>query len=825
MQKASLGRGAISSGHPIRTFKRSLSVYAPATSSRFAKPVSIIVALLFGILGVTLTAGGAYLLSLGGSAYFLLMGIALLASGVLIGLRRPEGAWLYALALAITLLWSIVDAGLAFWPLVSRLFALAVLGILVGIIYPYLDRPGVNRSQVRIARVTAALLAVGLVAATVYAFIPTPIVATTAKPAVVSAPEGAQTDWTFWGNDAAGTRFAALDQINRDNVQNLEAAWTYRTGDVAQSDGFGAEEQNTPLQIGSTLYICTPYNKVIAVDGDSGHEIWRYDSKTHASEWQRCRGLGYYDMDAAGGIGDVPTSADSGEAFAAVCRRRLFMTAMDGRLIALDKDTGALCPDFGKDGIVDLKVGMGQQKIDFYTPTSAPLVAGDKIIVGGRVTDNHSTGEPGGVIRAYDVRTGALVWALDPGDPEVTKDPAPGQVYTRGTPNVWSTMSYDPKLNLIYMPTGNATPDFWGGHRTPQDEAYSSSIVAVDAGTGRIRWSFQTVHHDVWDYDLPAQPTLTDVPDGNGGKIPALVQVAKSGQIFLLDRATGKPIADVVEKPVVPGNVPGERYSPTQPFSVGMPSIGDKPLHESDMWGATPIDQMLCRILFKQMIYQGPFTAPSLEAPGLQWPGALGGMNWGGVSVDPTTGYAFINDMRLGYWTKLIPRAQVPANAGGVETGVMSQFGTPYGAEHGMLMTALGVPCQKPPYGTMTAVNLATRKIAWQVPVGTVEDAGPMGIGMRLPIPIGLPTLGGSLATQSGLLFFAGTQDYYLRAFDSRSGKVLWKGRLPVGSQATPMTYVSPKTGRQYVVVVAGGARQSAVRGDYVVAYALPAQH
>jgi len=289
----------------------------------------------------------------------------------------------------------------------------------------------------------------------------------------------------------------------------------------------------------------------------------------------------------------------------------------------------------------------------------------------------------------------------------------------------------------------------------------------------------------------------------------------------MLNRQTGVPISEVRNIPAPQGNAQGERYAATQPLSVGLPQIGAQTLTESDMWGATPIDQMLCRIQFKQFRYDGMYTPPG-EDLALQWPGSLGGMNWGSASVDPTTGYLFVNDMRLGLWTKLIPRAQMTSGDGGVEMGAASQTGTPYGSLRDRFLSKLGIPCQKPPFGTMSAINLATRQLVWQVPVGTVKDTGPMGIKMGLPIPIGMPTLGGSLATQSGLLFFAGTQDYYLRAYDSRTGEEVWKARMPVGSQGTPMTYVSPKTGRQYVVISAGGARQSPDRGDYVIAYALP---
>lgn len=769
------------------------------------------------LMGAFLAVGGAYLAALGGSWYFVLAGLALLVSGLLIARHRSSGAWLFALTLAGTAVWAVRDAGLHFWPLVSRLVAFGVLGVLVALAYPALVRsPGAR--VVRGARVVAALLAVALVLVGGYAFVPAAVVvAQGPAPAVVPVkPEAAQKEWRHWGNTTAGDRFAALDQITKDNVDQLQVAWTAHTGDVPQSNGSGAEDQNTPLQVGTTVYVCTAYSKIVALDADTGAELWRYDPKATAPNWQRCRGLGYHDQDGLA-AGTTPTPGSTPGA----CRQRLLLPTIDARLIAVDAATGKPCADFGKQGVVDLKAGMGEVKDGYYQQTSTPLVAGDLVVVGGRVADNFSTDEPPGVVRAYNAVSGELAWAWDPGNPAVTRLPPPGQTYTRGTPNVWSAMSYDPKLGLIYLPTGNATPDFWAGERTPFDDKYSSSVVALDAKTGKVRWSFQTTHHDLWDFDLPAQPLLYDIPDGKGGTQPALVQVTKQGEIFMLDRETGKPIAEVQERPVPQGNVPGERYSPTQPYSVGMPSIGNKTLTESDMWGATPFDQLLCRIAFKGMRHEGVYTPPGLDHA-LQFPGSLGGMNWGSVSVDPTSSYMFVNDMRLGLANYLVPRAQIPAGASGIEMGVVPQEGTPFGAMRERFLSQLGIPCQAPPFGTMSAIDLKTRKLVWQVPVGTVRDTGPLGIRMHLPIPIGMPTLGASLATQSGLLFFAGTQDFYLRAFDTATGKEIWKARLPVGSQSGPMTYVSPKTGRQYVVVGAGGARQSPDRGDYVIAYALP---
>ncbi len=767
--------------------------------------------LLIALLGLALLGGGVYLATLGGSWFFLLMGLAMLVSGLLIARRKPAGAWLYAVALVLTALWALWDTGLEYWPLVSRVLTFAVIGVVIALVYPLLQRASGSPAG-RGAYGVAGLLGVGVVATLAYMFVPTHVVSSSvaAPPVQPVAPGTEQKNWEHWGNTPQGNRFAALDQITRDNIDKLQVAWTFHTGDIPQSTGAGAEDQNTPLQVGDSVYTCTAYGKVFALDADSGQQKWKFDPQGTAPNWQRCRGLGYFE--------DTPAATSSAPT---ACAKRLFLPTGDARLIAINAETGEACQDFGNNGVVDLTTDMGEVKPGYYQQTSTPLVAGNVVVVGGRVADNYSTGEPPGVVRAFDVHSGELVWAWDPGNPNTTKRPPQGETYTRGTPNVWSAMAYDAKLNLVYLPTGNATPDFFGGQRSELDDKWNSSVVALDASSGAVKWHYQTTHHDLWDFDLPAQPLLYDVPDGKGGTQPALVQVTKQGMIFMLNRETGVPIAKVEERPVPQGNVPGERYSPTQPYSVEMPSIGNQTLTEADMWGATPFDQLLCRIAFKGMRHEGVYTPPGLDKA-LQFPGSLGGMNWGSVSVDPTTHYMFVNDMRLGLANYMIPRANIPKNASGIEMGVVPQEGTPFGAMRQRFLSAAGIPCQKPPFGTMSAIDLTTKKVVWQVPVGTVQDTGPLGIRMHLPIPIGMPTLGASLSTQSGLLFFAGTQDFYLRAFDSRTGNEIWKSRLPVGSQSGPMTYVSPKTGKQYILLTVGGARQSPDRGDYVMAYALP---
>src|SRR6185436_1101048 len=395
--------------------------------------------------------------------------------------------------------------------------------------------------------------------------------------------EGAA-DWRYYGRDPGGARYAPVDQINRDNVEKLKVAWTFHTGEKPNR---GSQDQNTPLQVGDTLYVCTPTNVVIALDADTGKEKWRHDPKVRPFFWNRCRGVGYWDAaapkivpvarapEAAGAApapaakpaakpapkpapkpaapaaADAATNAVAAPA-APACRRRIISSTINAQLFALDADTGRRCPGFGKDGVVDLTVGMGPFKRGFYFQTSMPTVVGDKIIIGGWVADNQELSEPSGVVRAFDVITGDLVWAWDLGDPSITKLPPPGQSYTRGTPNVWSTPAFDPALGLIYIPIGNATPDYWGSHRSKQSEIYASSVVALDASTGREVWRFQTTHHDLWDYDVPSQPMLIDFPM-KGGAAPALIQLTKRGQIFVLDRRTGKPLTRVVEAEVPSG--------------------------------------------------------------------------------------------------------------------------------------------------------------------------------------------------------------------------------------------------------------------------------
>ena len=792
-------------------------------SNEFVKPSRggrwplLLLGLVLVANGAVLAVNGARLTALGGSWYYLIAGVLLVASGVCYALRRMAGFWLLALVFVGTVAWALAEVGTEFWPLVPRLAPVLVLGLL-----GLLALPRLSNGRIRgLARLGAAVLALVLVAGGVAVFQPHGVIqgqaATSASPIPVATGESR---WQYYGRTPSGTRYAPFTQINRDNVQQLEVAWTFRTGMVA---GPGSEDQNTPTQIGDTVYVCTPRNQVFALDADTGEQKWKFDPQADTKAWNRCRGVGYYEPAAVtqrvGGI-PAPAPVEGG-----ACAQRIVLTTVDARLIQIDAKTGQPCQGFGQGGTVDLKQGMGKIKPLYYFQTSMPTVVRNLVVVGGWVFDGREIDEPSGVVRAFSADTGELVWAWDLGNPAIDKLPPEGQSYTRSTPNMWSTPAFDDALGLIYLPTGNNPPDFWGGQRSKASEAYSSSIVAVDVATGKERWKFQTVHHDIWDYDVPAQPALYDVPDGKGGTVPAVIQLTKRGQIFMLDRRDGTPIAEVKEQPVPQGGQEGDWTSKTQPYSVGMPAIGAEPLSEARMWGATWFDQLACRIAFKQLRYEGEFTPPT-TTPSLIYPGYYGGFNWGSAAIDEHNGILIVNDIRMPQLVRLVPRADVDEKKVTMDhgMGLHPQAGTPYGITQQGFNSALGIPCHAPAWGTLTAIDLKTRQIVWQRPAGTARDVAVKGFKAGAAVPLGMPTLGGPLTTAGGLSFYSGTQDYYLRAFDTTTGQELWKGRLPVGSQATPMSFVSPKTQQQYVVVTAGGSRQSPDRGDYVVAYRLKGQ-
>ncbi|WP_455814054.1 glucose/quinate/shikimate family membrane-bound PQQ-dependent dehydrogenase [Pseudomonas graminis] len=803
-----------------------------AGSSKWLGLWCFLLGLILLATGLYFVIGGGKLVSLGGSWYFVIAGIFTVLSAIQFFRRRASAVVIFALVFIGSAIWAVLDAGIDFWPLVSRLMFLAGMLLLALITWPSLRKHEGKPACAKGAYGLSAITVVGLLATLYGMFQPHATVASNGQelPLVPVDKAAEQKNWDNYGNTPGGSRFVALDQITRDNVKDLKPVWTFRTGDIPDSPtGNGAEDQQTPLQIGDRIFLCTPHNNVIAVDADTGKQIWKTEINAQAQVWNRCRGLAYFDASKPLEQPTVPDSTPVTPVTLAAgdtCQRRLLMNTIDARLVAINADTGEMCQNFGDKGFVDLKAGLGDASDPKYQLTSAPTLAGTTVVVGGRVADNVQTDMPGGVLRGFDVITGEMRWAFDPGNQDPNAKLEEGKTFVRSTPNSWAPMSYDPAMNTVFLPMGSSSVDLWGANRNALDHKYGASILALDATTGKEKWVYQTVHNDLWDFDLPMQPSLINFPMKDGSSKPAVVIGTKAGQIYVLDRLTGKPLTEVKEVPVKPGNIPNEQYTPTQPKSVGMPEIGAGTLTESDMWGATPFDQLACRIGFKSMRYDGLYTVPGTDLS-LSFPGSLGGMNWGSLSTDPNNHYIFANDMRLGLWVQMIPAkpSNGPASNGGeaVNTGMgaVPLKGTPFAVNKNRFMSPLGIPCQKPPFGTLSAIDLKTQKIMWQVPVGTVQDTGPFGVKMHAQMPVGMPTLGGTLATQGGLVFIAGTQDYYLRAFDTSTGKEVWKARLPVGSQGGPMSYKSPKTGKQYILISAGGARQSPDRGDYVIAYAL----
>jgi quinoprotein glucose dehydrogenase len=630
--------------------------------------------------------------------------------------------------------------------------------------------------------------------------------------AVPVPPGGPIAGWPEYGGTAGGTRHSPLTQITPENVGALTVAWTYHTGDMDDgSHGMGMRSsfQATPILVGDTLYLCTPFNRVIALNAESGAERWTYDP--HASR------EGVYNLNCRG----VTAWFDARAAEGAACRTRIFTGTLDARLIALDADTGKPCAGFGSGGTVDLREGIGDTEPGEYGVTSPPAVLGDRVITGALVLDNRRTDAPGGVVRAWDARTGARVWAWDPVPPGSPAFPGgPGHAYRRGTANAWTAFSVDPVLGIVYVPTGNTAPDYYGGQREGLD-FYSSSVVALDGATGLVRWHFRTVHHDLWDYDAPSQPVFLDFRK-NGVAVPALIQATKMGHLFFLDRRTGEPLFPVEERPVPQRGVPGETLSPTQPFPIVPAPLHPATLTPDDAFGFTFWDRGKCRALIAAARSEGIFTPPSLEGS-IQYPGMVGGENWGSGSVDADRGVFVINTMRLATYIRLVPRAEYLKQFpnGPPKFGFEPQDGTPYALERHFLLSPLGAPCNPPPWGTLTAIDVATGAVRWEVALGTTRDLAPFPVWLFAPK--GVPNIGGPVTTASGLTFIGATTDRYLRAFRTDTGEELWRARLPTTAHATPMTYRLREDGRQYVVVAVGGHGLIPSKpGDSLIAFALP---
>jgi quinoprotein glucose dehydrogenase len=627
----------------------------------------------------------------------------------------------------------------------------------------------------------------------------------------VSTLHAAAPDWLHYGNDAGGSRHSKLAQITPGNVGKLERIWRFRLPPTGNPNGKQMVAfEATPLKVGDGLYFCGADNVVFSLDAETGKQNWAFDPKVRKwSGFRVCRGVSYY------------RAADE----AAACPDRIIAATNDARLFALDRRTGRPCAGFGEAGFVNLLEGMGNVREGGYSQSSAPTIVDDTIVVGGAVSDTGHSDNASGVIRAFSAVTGELLWAWDMDRPDQRGLPAEGEQYTNNTPNAWAPLSADPALGLVFIPTGNSNPDYYGAERSPAAEKYSTSIVALDVRTGEVRWSFQMVHHDVWDYDAASQPVLTDFPTA-AGPVPAVIAVSKRGEIFVLDRSTGKPLTKVVEKAVPQGGAPGDKTAPTQPFSVEMPSFAGPDVTEESMWGLTPLDQLWCRIQFRKARYDGIFTPPTDDGkPWLYSPGWMGGMDWSSASVDPERQIMVTTTMHIANYDRFVTHEEAKRDPK-IAKMMTVQDGSPYaGILADYFHSPIGVPCQAPPYGRLNAIDLKTRKVLWSIPFGTAKHSGPLDLPwFRVPfaIPMGNVTMGGNLVTESGLVFIGGSLDQQFRAIDTRSGEELWSAPLGAAGFATPMTYVAP-SGRQVVAIAAGGfSKYGPNDGLYIEAYALP---
>ncbi|KEC76059.1 UNVERIFIED_ORG: quinoprotein glucose dehydrogenase [Rhizobium esperanzae] len=776
----------------------------------------VVTSILFIIIGLTLGGGGLWLVTLGGSAFYLFAGLMFLITAGLLLMRKAVALWVYAVLVVAALAWAVWEVGFDWWQLGPRGGMIILLGL--WLLTPWIRRPLGFRSPTGITYVAnpwplavPVLLAI-LVALYSMTTDPHDLAGDLPKDAVAanpafggSVPDG---EWHQYGRTPFGQRYSPLDQITTENVASLKEAWRYQTGDVKRPEDVGETTyQVTPLKVKDTLYLCTPHNWAIALDAKTGKEKWKYDANSGMNpdrQHQTCRGVTYY--------------ADPDVAAGQPCAERVYLPTSDARLIALDAADGKVCTGFADQGVLHLEAGMRYNPAGYYYSTSPPVAVAGKIIVGGAVNDNYSTEEQSGVIRAFDIRTGALIWNWDSGNPDVTTPLAEGQTYTTNSPNSWSVFSVDEGLGMVYIPLGNQVPDQLGINRSDNVEKFSSSIVALDIATGQLRWVRQTVHHDLWDMDVPAQPALIDLTKQDGSVVPALVGPTKQGDLYVLDRRSGEPIIPVKEIPAPGGAISGDHTSPTQPISDL--TFSPEPLKEKDMWGVSLFDQLACRIDFHRYRYEGRYTPPSLVGT-IVYPGNFGTFNWGSVAVDPERQIMFGMPTYLAFTSRLVPAADIPPRGQdekGSEQGLNRNDGAPYGVFMGPFLGPLQIPCQAPPWGYVAGVDLRTGKIAYMHKNGTVHDMTPL----PLPFKVGVPGIGGPMLTKGGVAFLGAAVDNYLRAYDVTNGRELWRARLPAGGQATPMTYTTDDN-KQYVVMVAGGHGSVGTKpGDYVIAYTLP---
>jgi len=631
--------------------------------------------------------------------------------------------------------------------------------------------------------------------------------------------EAQEVGWIANGRDAQGTRYLPVSEIARGNVSRLEVAWTYRTGeaDARFATRKPTAFEATPLVVDGTMFVGTPLGRVIALDPVTGRERWIFDP-------QIARDVTYGDFASRG----VSTWLDTSAAADARCRRRVFVATAQSQLFAIDARDGTPCSTFGRGGSVNLKEGLRIPPFEpqAYSITSPPVVVNDTVVTGSSVADNSRPDLPSGEVRAFDARTGALRWAWDP-IPQDPKDPAYGEwrgtmAHKTGAANAWSVLAADPERDLVFVPTGSAAPDYYGALRLG-DNRYANSIVALKASTGRVAWSFQTVHHDLWDYDNASPPALVTITK-DGARVPAVLQANKNAMLYVLNRETGVPIFPVEERAVPPSDIPTEQASRTQPFTTAIPPLSPHRFTVDQVWGLSDADRAACRTAIEGLRNEGIYTPPSTRGT-LVMPSNIGGAHWGGVAVDPVREIAIVPVNRLAAVVQLIPRegfdlARVRAAEQRLGDDYEYNFmrGTPYIMRRRMLLAPSRMPCTPPPFGTLVAISLKTGGRLWEVPLGSIVALVGGDKARALP-EWGSPNLGGPIVTSGGLVFIGAALDRSLHAFDVETGRELWRGSLPESGKATPMSY-RLASGEQFVAIAVGGGGAWGI-GDSVVAFHL----
>jgi len=628
----------------------------------------------------------------------------------------------------------------------------------------------------------------------------------------LSAQTTPDTNWPYYGGDAGGMRYSRLTQVNPDNVSRLKIAWVFHTGDV--SDGKHGKQRSgfeaTPILVDGLLIFTTGFNRVIAVNPETGKLQWAYDPKIDPT-WD------YGDALVNRGVATWLDPARNAKP-ALPCRRRIYEATLDARLIALDGATGIPCADFGGKGEVSLR-DVPRYRAGQYHMTSPPTVVDDLVVLGSAINDSNRADMPSGVVRAFDARTGVLRWSWDPlakNNQAPAGNNGTAQAWQTGAGNAWSIMAVDEERDLVFVPTGSASPDYYGGLR-PGDDKWADSVVALQGKTGEFVWGFQLVHHDLWDYDTASPPLLATVQHA-GKQVPVVIQGNKTGLLFVLNRETGVPVFPVEERPVPQSDVPGEVTSPTQPFPLAPPPLVPQRLSPDMLFGVNKVDHETCQQWVRSFRNDGIFTPPSLQGT-LVIPGNIGGMTWSGYAFDPERNLLVVPTNNIAGVAKLIPREKLDDAARSGEDGDYArQTGTPYGMYRRFLQAASDLPCNPPPWGTLSAVDLDKGTIKWQVPLGSMQYFG----GGHEPVPLGSIGFGGPIITASGLAFIAGTFDPSIRAFDVQTGKELWRAQLPASGNATPMTY--SVNGKQYLVIAAGGHPKinEEALNDALVAFTLP---